>query len=76
MLEGYKQAVEGRDKLGDWDGHMHTLYTKQIAKDLWYSTWNSAKYSVMTCMGKESFKKMDICITDSLCRTPETSTAL
>ena len=54
------------------------LYIKQISnKNLWYSTGNSTQYSVMAYMGKES-KKVDICIciTDSLCCTPETNTTL
>ena len=56
------------------------LYIKQITnKNLLYSTGNSTQYSVMAYMGKESKKKrMDvcICITDSLCCTPETKTTL
>ena len=42
---------------------------------LLYSIGNSAQYSVMTYMGKES-KTVDICtrITDSLCCTAETNT--
>ena len=55
------------------------LYIKEITnKDLLYSTGNSTQYSVMAYMGKESKKRMDICIciTDSLCCTPETNTAL
>ena len=44
-----------------------------------YSTGNSAQYSVMAYMEKESQKKkkkrVDIhkCVTDSLCCTPETN---
>ena len=46
-----------------------------------YSTGNSAQYSVMAYMEKESQKKkkrVDIhtCVTDSLCCTPETNTRL
>ena len=39
-----------------------------------YSTGNSTQYSVITYNGKESEKIMDICIciTESLCCTPET----
>ena len=42
---------------------------------------SSTQYSVMAYMGKESKKKrvdicIDICITDSLCYTPETNTTL
>ena len=61
--------------------------TKQylgLDKNLLYSpensTLDSLQYSVMTCMGKESFKKkrMDICvcITDSLSYTSETNRIL
>ena len=39
------------------------LYIKWITnKDLLDNTWNSTHYSVMTCMGKESKKRVDICI--------------
>ena len=43
--------------------------------DLLYRTANSAQYSVMAYGRKESKKKVDkcICITDSLCCTPETN---
>ena len=52
------------------------LYVKQTtSKNLLYSTENSTQYSVMTYMGKES-KRVDRCMTDSLCCTPETNTTL
>ena len=39
------------------------LYIKwRTNKDLLDNTWNSTHYSVMTCMGKESKKRVDICI--------------
>ena len=42
-----------------------------------YSTGNSTQYFVITYKGKESEKKTDIyvCITESLCCTPETNTS-
>ena len=47
------------------------LYIKQVTNEyLLYSTGNSAHYSVMAYMGKESKKEwiyVCICITDSLC---------
>ena len=52
---------------------------KQITnKDLLYSTENSTQYSVMAYMGKESKKRVHVCVckTDSLCGTPETNTTL
>ena len=55
------------------------LCIKQVTnKDLPYSTGNSAQCSVMTHMGKEPKKKSkcEIGVTDSLCCTPETNTAL
>ena len=56
-----------RDKLGDWDWHIHaTIYIKQVTnKDLLYSTGNSTQYSVMTYKRKESKKEWNIyvCIT-------------
>ena len=39
------------------------LFTKQITnKDLLYRKGNSTQYTVMTYMGKESKKRVDICI--------------
>ena len=50
------------------------LYIKHVTnKNLLCSTENSTQCSVMTYMGKESKKEMDICITDLHC-TPETNT--
>ena len=48
------------------------------SKDLLYSTRKSTQYSVMAYMGRESKKRVDICIcvTDSLCCTPATNTTL
>ena len=52
---GYQGGKEGRDKLGDWDWHIHTTIYKIITnKDLLYSTGNSTQYSVMAYMRKES----------------------
>ena len=49
-------------------------------KNLPYSTENSTQCSVMAYAGKESKimekRRVDICITDSFCCTPETNTAL
>ena len=58
---------------------MYTLlYIKQMTNKDLPSTGNSTQYSVMTHMGKESKKRVDICIciTDSLCCTPATNTTL
>ena len=54
------------------------LYLKYVInKDLLYSTGNPTQYSVTTYMGKEPEKKNScICITESLCCTPETNTTL
>ena len=41
-------------------------------KDLLFSIGNFTQFSVMGYMGKESI--VDICISDSLCYTPETNT--
>lgn len=41
-------------------------------KDLLFSIGNFTQFSVMGYMGKES--RVDICISDSLCYTPETNT--
>jgi len=54
------------------------MYNKIDNKNQPYITGNSTQYSVMTHMGKESFKKEDICIcvTDSLCCPARTNTIL
>ena len=68
------------------DGHCVSFCTESDAalrntltnKDLLYSTGNSTQYSVITQMGKEFENRMTICIciTGSLCCTPETHTTL
>ena len=79
-------------KMTDWDfetGICTLLYIEWITnKDLLYSTGNSTQYSVVAYMGKESEKRMDICVcacvcvrvcvcvSGSLCCTPEANTAL
>ena len=49
-------------------------------KDLLYSTGNYTQYPVITYHGKEPKKRIHIhvyiCITESLCCTPETGTTL
>ena len=56
-----------------------SLY-KITNKKLLYSTGNSAQYSLMAYLGKDSRmlkkKRVDVCVTDSLCCTPETNTTL
>ena len=44
-------------------------------KDLLYTTGTYTQYFVRTYKGKES-EKIYICITESLCCTPETNTTL
>ena len=72
---------------GAWQATVHGVtmldmteritYVKQITnKDLLYITENSIHYSVITYMGNESEKRMDICIIESVCCTLETNTAL
>ena len=54
------------------------LYIKQLTnKDLQYNTENYTQYFVISYKGKES-EKIDIyvCITETLCYTPETNTIL
>ena len=58
------------------------LYLKWITnKDLLYSTGNYTPYFVLTYKGKESeyiciYTHTHICITESLCCTPEINTTL
>ena len=50
---------------------------KKNKKHLLYSSGTSIQYSVMTYMGKDFKKRVDICIsTGSLSCTPETKTTL
>ena len=42
------QGGKGKDKLGIWDGHVHTAILKITNKDLLYGTGNYAQYSVIT----------------------------
>ena len=51
----------------------HTF--RKTNKDLLYNTENSTQNSVMTYKGKEP-KKVDVCVTDSLCCILETNTTL
>ena len=45
----------------------YTLSIQQVTNtDLQYSTGNTTQNSIMTYVGKQS-KRVDICITDSLC---------
>ena len=86
-LETMKSVQTERGRVGwriNWESgtDIYTLlYTKQkTSKDLLCSWGNSAQYSVMIYMGKES-KKKNVCVCiymymDSLCYTPETNIAL
>ena len=73
-----------RGKAGSWEIGLDvyillSISIKQITnKNLPYSTENSTQSSVMTYMGKEPPKKVDvyICITDSLCCTTGAKRAL
>ena len=83
-----ENKLNGHQEISGWLGpnweigiDINTLpYTQQaMNKNLLYSIENCIQYSVMTCMGKESKieKKrvnIHICITYSLCHTPETNT--
>lgn len=58
---------------------IHTaIYKIENIKSLLYSTGNSTQYSVTAYMGKESLKRVYVCIwiTDSLCYILETDTTL
>ena len=65
-----------RDKLGVWDQQIQaTIY--KVNKVLLYSTGNYTQYPVTNHNGKEYEKEyLCICITESLCCTPETNTTL
>jgi len=60
----YQGLRWGRDILEDRDWHIYTAIYRIY--NLSYSTGNSTQYSVMTYMGKESKKRVNICIPDSL----------
>ena len=71
----WRENMVGRGKSGAWDEHTHTTTYKITNKDLLCSTGNSTQYSVITYMKKERMN-ICICITESLCCTPETNTTL
>ena len=54
---------------------IHTTMYKIDNKNLLYSTGNSTQHFVITYKGKEPEKEY-ICITESLCYTPETNTTV
>ena len=61
-----------RDKLGDWDWHIHTTIYKISNNHLLYNTGKSTQFCVISYIGKKIWEEMDICITDLLCCAPET----
>ena len=72
-----------KDKLGDWDWHIHTTIYKIMCIYIYtllymYSTGNSPQYSVMAYMEKNLKKEWIccVCVTDSICGTPETNKTL
>ena len=79
---GYQRGKAGEGGINQEFGikRYTLLYIKQINnKDLLYSTGNYIQYPVITYNGKESenkFTHTHTCITESLCRTPETNTTL
>ena len=77
---GYQRGnMVGKDESGAWDEHTHTILNKiDNLQELLYSTGNSAQYSAITYMRKESEIIVDICIciTDSFCCTAENNTTL
>ena len=75
-----KGEIKGKDKPGDIGIDIYTLLCiKQMTnKNLLYSTGNSTQCSVLTSMGKEAKKRVDLCIyvTNSLCGTAATNATL
>ena len=79
MVDGYRCSHEltPMSQLSDEDPIGVT--PKLSFKGACFSAGNSTQYSVMAYMGKNLKKKrvdICICITDSLCCTPETNTTL
>ena len=76
---GCQGGVEGGGEGLDWEFGIircKLLYIEWINnKVLLYSTGNCTQYLVIIYRGKESGKEY-ICITESLCCTPETNTTL
>ena len=67
-------VTDGENKLmvtREWVGGINW----EIGTDIYTLAQETTQYSVMAYMGKES-KKVDTCITDSLCCTPETNMTL
>ena len=63
--------------LGAWDWHMHTVVCGMDGQQgPAVQTGKSTYYSVITYRGEEIRKRMDVCITESLCCTAEIITTL
>ena len=83
-IYGYQREMWGEVINQDVGINTYTLlYIKQMTnKDLLYNTGNYTQYSVITYMGKNLKKNgymyiyINLCITDSLCCTPENNTTL
>ena len=73
IIKGEMGEGKGRDKL---ISRYKLLYIKQTNnKVLLYSTGNYVQYLIINYNGKE-YEKESVCITESLCCTPETNTTL
>ena len=73
---GYQRGRE-RDKSGAWDDHTHSTIYK-IDNQQRPTVEHRELYSIFwdNLYQKRILKRMDICITESLCCTPETNTTL
>ena len=76
---GYQRGKVEGDTVGDWDGRMHTSIFK-IDNQHGPAIEHRELYLILCndLYGKRTLKRVDICIciTESLCCTPDTNTTL
>ena len=77
VLQGFEVLWHECSEISNVSIYTH-YYKIGSNKNLLYSTGNSTECSVMAYMDKNLKKKkrVDICVTDSFCYTPETNTTL
>lgn len=72
-----KGKYGGEGKLGAWDECKHTTTSEEITSEVIpCSTGDTALHSAITYLGKEPEKRVNISVAESLCRMPETNTAV
>ena len=72
-----KGKYGGEGKLGAWDERKHTTTSEEITNEaILCSIEDTAQHCAVTYLGKEPEKRVNKSIAESLCRMPETNTAV